>query len=38
MEHHAECPSDINKQSLIVPGKLPPDKHMQCFKQCFIRQ
>jgi hypothetical protein len=27
MEHHGEWPSDINKQSLIVPGKLPLDKH-----------
>ena len=26
MEHHGEWPSDINKQSLIVSGKLPLDK------------
>jgi hypothetical protein len=37
-EHHGECPSHINKQYLIVPGKWPPDKHTPCFKQCFIRQ
>ena len=28
MEHHWECPSDINKQSLIVPGEWPPDKNI----------
>jgi hypothetical protein len=25
-EHHGECPSDINKESLIVPGEWSLDK------------
>jgi hypothetical protein len=27
-EHHGECPSDINKQLLIVPVEWPLDKNI----------